>query len=45
MLGMSLDEVIKETIEGMKTEAEAIGLKVIYKILINNIKKPRELNL
>jgi putative nucleotidyltransferase with HDIG domain len=27
MLGMSLDEVIKETIEGMKTEAEAIGLK------------------
>lgn len=38
MLGMSLDEVIKETIEGMKTEAEAIGLKVIYKILINNIK-------
>lgn len=44
MLGMSLDEVIKETIEGMKTEAEAIG-KVIYKILINNIKKPRELNL
>lgn len=27
ILGMSLDEVIKETIEGMKTEAEAIGLK------------------
>ena len=27
MLGMSLDEVIKETIESMKTEAEAIGLK------------------
>lgn len=27
MLGMSLDEVIKETIEGMKTEAGAIGLK------------------
>lgn len=27
MLGMSLDEVIKETIEGMKTKAEAIGLK------------------
>lgn len=27
MLGMSLDEVIKETIEGMKNEAEAIGLK------------------
>ena len=27
MLDMSLDEVIKETIEGMKTEAEAIGLK------------------
>lgn len=45
MLGMSLDEVIKETIEGMKTEAEAIGLKVIYKILFNNNKKPRELNL
>lgn len=45
MLGMSLDEVIKETIEGMKSEAEAIGLKVIYKILFNNNKKPRELNL
>jgi hypothetical protein len=27
MLGMSLDEVIKETIEGMKSEAESIGLK------------------
>ena len=27
MLGMSLDEVIAETIEGMRECAEAIGLK------------------
>ena len=27
MLGMELDEVIRETIEGMKEKAEEIGLK------------------
>ncbi len=27
MLGMELDELIQETIEGMKEKAEAIGLK------------------
>ena len=27
MLGMPLEEVMKETIEGMKENAEAIGLK------------------
>ena len=27
MLGMELDDVIRETIEGMKEKAEALGLK------------------